>query len=58
MILENKDCLEFLKELDTESVELVLTEPPYFLGFDGMYLPLYAMTFFINKQYRSIYKWL
>ena len=22
-----------------------------------MYLPLYAMTFFINKQYRSIYKW-
>ena len=35
MILENKDCLEFLKELDTESVELVLTDPPYFIGFDG-----------------------
>ena len=35
MILENKDCLEFLSELDTESVDLVLTDPPYFIGFDG-----------------------
>ena len=35
MILENKDCLEFLSELDTESVDLVLTDPPYFIGYDG-----------------------
>mgnify|MGYP001283114347 CR=1 FL=1 len=35
MILENKDCLEFLSELDTESVDLVLTDPPYYIGFDG-----------------------
>ena len=35
MILENKDCLEFLSELDSESVDLVLTDPPYFIGFDG-----------------------
>jgi len=27
---ENKDCLEFLSTLDDESVDLVLTDPPYF----------------------------
>jgi DNA modification methylase len=35
VILENKDCLEFLKTLDTESVDLVLTDPPYYIGYDG-----------------------
>ncbi len=27
---QNKDCLEFLKTLDDNSVDLVLTDPPYF----------------------------
>ncbi len=35
MTLENKDCIEYLKTLETESVDLVLTDPPYFIGFDG-----------------------
>ena len=35
MILENKDCLEFLKGIKDESVDLVLTDPPYYIGFDG-----------------------
>lgn len=35
MTLENKDCLEFIKTLDDESVDLVLTDPPYFIGYDG-----------------------
>ena len=35
MILENKDCLEFLKGIDDESVDLILTDPPYYIGFDG-----------------------
>ena len=35
MTLENKDCLEYLKDLESESVDLVLTDPPYFIGFDG-----------------------
>ena len=35
MILENKDCLEYIKSLDDNSVDLVLTDPPYFIGFDG-----------------------
>ena len=30
MILENKDCLEYLKTLDSKSVDLVLVDPPYF----------------------------
>jgi len=30
MILENKDCLEFLKTLEDESVDLVVVDPPYF----------------------------
>ena len=28
--LENKDCLEFLKDIDDESVDLVIVDPPYF----------------------------
>jgi len=35
MTLENKDCLEYLKTLEGGSVDLVLTDPPYFIGFDG-----------------------
>ena len=30
MKLENKDCLEYLKTLDSKSVDLVLVDPPYF----------------------------
>ena len=29
------DCLSALKELEDNSVDLVLTDPPYFIGFDG-----------------------
>ena len=34
-MIENKDCLEYIKSLDDSSVDLVLTDPPYFIGFDG-----------------------
>ena len=34
-MIENKDCLEYIKSLDDNSVDLVLTDPPYFIGFDG-----------------------
>lgn len=30
-----KDCLEFLKEIPDESIDLALTDPPYNIGFDG-----------------------
>tara|TARA_R110000751_G_scaffold118300_2_gene218670 strand:+ start:18 stop:914 length:897 start_codon:yes stop_codon:yes gene_type:complete len=30
MRYENRDCLEFLKSLDDESVDLVIADPPYF----------------------------
>ena len=30
MILENKDCLEFLKDVPDESVDLIIVDPPYF----------------------------
>lgn len=33
--LVNKDCLEFLRTLDDNSVDMILTDPPYFIGFDG-----------------------
>lgn len=32
---KNQDCLEFLKSLPDESVDLILTDPPYFIGYDG-----------------------
>lgn len=34
-MLENRDCLQFLKKIPNESVDLILTDPPYFIGFDG-----------------------
>lgn len=34
-MLYNRDCTEFLKEIPSSSVDLVLTDPPYFIGFDG-----------------------
>ena len=34
-MIDNKDCLEYIKSLGDNSVDLVLTDPPYFIGFDG-----------------------
>jgi DNA modification methylase len=33
--LLSEDCLSFLSLLNDNSVDLVLTDPPYFIGFDG-----------------------
>lgn len=32
---KNLDCLEYLKNLDDNSVDLILTDPPYFIGYDN-----------------------
>jgi site-specific DNA-methyltransferase (adenine-specific) len=32
---KNTDCLNFIKELPDNSVDLILTDPPYFIGYDG-----------------------
>lgn len=34
-MLVNDDCLNYVRSLPDESVDLVLTDPPYFIGFDG-----------------------
>ena len=33
--IDTIDCIEFLKSLPDDSVDLVLTDPPYFIRFDG-----------------------
>lgn len=33
--IDNMDCLELLKTIPDSSVDMVLTDPPYFIGFDG-----------------------
>jgi len=33
--LRNLDCLEYLQGLDDESVDLVIADPPYAIGYDG-----------------------
>ena len=33
--ITNSDCLKYLKKLPDNSVDLVLTDPPYNIGFDG-----------------------
>ena len=34
-MFKNKDCLSFLKKIKNNSIDLILTDPPYFIGFDG-----------------------
>lgn len=34
-ILHHTDCLDLLKTIPDASVDMVLTDPPYFIGFDG-----------------------
>ena len=34
-MLHNIDCLELLSSIDSNSVDLILTDSPYFIGFDG-----------------------
>lgn len=34
-MLENIDCIKYLSKLQNESMDLILTDPPYFIGFDG-----------------------
>jgi DNA modification methylase len=34
-IYKNLDCLEFLDSIPDESVDLILTDPPYYIGYDG-----------------------
>jgi DNA modification methylase len=34
-MLVNEDCLKYLSKIKCNSVDLVLTDPPYFIGFDG-----------------------
>lgn len=33
--ISHQDCLEYLKTIPDESIDLILTDPPYFIGFDG-----------------------
>lgn len=33
--LKNTDCIEYLKSIPDNSVDLILTDPPYFIGYDG-----------------------
>lgn len=33
--LSNKDCLDYLTTIPSNSIDLVLVDPPYFIGFDG-----------------------
>jgi len=35
IIYKNADCLSFMSMLPDESIDLILTDPPYYIGFDG-----------------------
>lgn len=34
-LYKNSDCLEFLESIPDESIDLILTDPPYYIGYDG-----------------------
>jgi site-specific DNA-methyltransferase (adenine-specific) len=36
VVLGHGDCIELMKELPSESVDLIITDPPYFLSNDGI----------------------
>lgn len=31
----HQDCMEYLAKLSDNSVDMVLTDPPYYIGYDG-----------------------
>ena len=33
--IQNIDCIKFLESINDNSVDMILTDPPYFIGFDG-----------------------
>ena len=33
--IQQKDCLKYLETVEDNSVDMILTDPPYFIGFDG-----------------------
>jgi len=33
--LFNKDCLELLRDIPDNSIDLIVTDPPYYIGYDG-----------------------
>ena len=34
-MLSNRDCIEYLKTIEDESIDLIITDPPYFIRYDG-----------------------
>ena len=67
-IIYNKDCMEIFKELPNESIDLIVTDPPYpvtlrgnsgnaggmFLKDRCVFLP-YEMPLLYKKEYNSRY---
>ena len=35
MLLYNKDCFDQMKEMANNSIDLIVTDPPYFIGYQG-----------------------
>ena len=35
LMLSNEDCLSFLSSIPSNSIDLILTDPPYFIRYDG-----------------------
>src|SRR5690554_4339913 len=35
IVLENKDCLDFIGDRENSSSDLIIVDPPYFIGYDG-----------------------
>jgi len=33
--IQQKDCLKYLETVEDNSIDMILTDPPYFIGFDG-----------------------
>ena len=33
--ITKKDCLKYLETIPDNSIDLIITDPPYFIGFDG-----------------------
>ncbi len=52
------DCLEILPQIESESVDLILTDPPYNWGkdFSGDNMEVKDFTIFLNKTFNELYR--
>lgn len=53
----NEDCLETMKRMDDNSIDLILTDPPYGIGIDGQKQSINVNNPKANRKHHDFKGW-